>query len=49
VVRTLDELAAGIDEFLADGVRGGPMVLDVRISRNVVNITYRRMFYGEDA
>lgn len=46
VVRTLDELGAGIDEFLAGD---GPMVLDVRISRNVVNITYRRMFYGEDA
>ena len=49
VVRTLDELTAGLDEFLAADVRGGPMVLDVRISRNVVNITYRRMFYGEDA
>lgn len=49
VVRTLDELAAGIDEFLNADEHGGPMVLDVRISRNVVNITYRRMFYGEDA
>ncbi|MEQ1776069.1 MAG: thiamine pyrophosphate-binding protein [Burkholderiales bacterium] len=46
VVRTLDELSAGIAEFLTGN---GPMVLDVRISRNVVNITYRRMFYGEDA
>lgn len=46
VVRKPDELAAGIDEFLKND---GPMVLDVRISRNVVNITYRRMFYGEDA
>jgi len=46
VARTLDDLEAGIAEFLAGG---GPMVLDVRISRNVVNITYRRMFYGEDA
>ena len=46
VVHSLDALAAGIDEFLAGD---GPMVLDVRISRNVVNITYRRMFYGEDA
>ena len=52
VVRTLDELSAGIDEFLSAGEHGGPMVpmvLDVRISRNVVNITYRRMLYGEDA
>lgn len=46
VVRTLDELAAGMEEFLNGE---GPMVLDVRISRNVVNITYRRMYYGEDA
>ena len=46
VVRTLDELASGIDAFMAGD---GPMVLDVRISRNVVNITYRRMLYGEDA
>ncbi len=46
VVRTLDELSSGIAEFLAGT---GPMVLDVRISRNVVNITYRRMLYGEDA
>ena len=43
--RTLDEVAAGIDEFLAGD---GPMVLDMRISRNVLNITYRRMYYGED-
>ncbi len=46
VARTLAEVATGIDEFLAGD---GPMVLDVRISRNVVNITYRRMLYGEDA
>ena len=43
--RTLDEVAAGVDEFLKGD---GPMVLDMRISRNVLNITYRRMFYGED-
>ena len=42
---TLDEVASGIDEFLAGT---GPMVMDMRISRNVLNITYRRMFYGED-
>ena len=46
VARTLDEVGAGIAEFIAGE---GPMVLDLRISRNVVNITYRRMFYGEDA
>jgi thiamine pyrophosphate-dependent acetolactate synthase large subunit-like protein len=46
VARTLDEVAVGIDAFMAGE---GPMVLDVRISRNVVAITYRRMHYGEDA
>ena len=43
--RTLDEVAAGVDDFLSGD---GPMVMDMRISRNVLNITYRRMFYGED-
>ena len=46
VVRTLNELSSGIDEFLNGD---GPMVLDVRISPKVLNITYRRMLYGEDA
>ena len=46
VVRTLHELSSGIDEFLNGD---GPMVLDVRISPKVLNITYRRMLYGEDA
>jgi thiamine pyrophosphate-dependent acetolactate synthase large subunit-like protein len=45
VARTLEDVAAGIDEFMAGD---GPMVLDVRISRNVVAITYRRLHYGED-
>ena len=43
--RTLDEVAAGIDEFMAGD---GPMVLDVRISRNVISIPYRRLHYGQD-
>ena len=43
--RTLEEVATGVDEFLSGD---GPMVMDMRISRNVLNITYRRMFYGED-
>lgn len=42
----LDELSSGIDEFLNGD---GPLVLDVRISPKVLNITYRRMLYGEDA
>ncbi|MBI3919730.1 MAG: thiamine pyrophosphate-binding protein [Betaproteobacteria bacterium] len=46
VARTIEEVAAGIDEFMAGD---GPMALDVRISRNVIAITYRRLHYGEDA
>jgi thiamine pyrophosphate-dependent acetolactate synthase large subunit-like protein len=43
--RTLDELGVAIDEFLAGD---GPMVIDLRISRNVVSIPYRRMHFGMD-
>ena len=43
--RTLEEFSTGIDEFLAGD---GPMVLDLRISRNVVSIPYRRMHFGMD-
>jgi len=45
-VRTLDELGAAVDEFLAGK---GPMVVDCRISRNVVSVPYRRMHFGIDA
>ncbi len=45
VARTLAEVEAGIAEFMAGD---GPMVLDVRISRNVVALTYRRLHFGED-
>jgi thiamine pyrophosphate-dependent acetolactate synthase large subunit-like protein len=46
VARTLEEVELAIEEFL----RGeGPMVLDVRISRNVVSIPYRRLYFGQDA
>ena len=43
--KTLDEVAAGIDEFMKGD---GPMVLDVRISRNVISIPYRRVHFGQD-
>ena len=43
---TLEAVGAGIDEFLAGD---GPMVLDVRISRNVISIPYRRVHLGQDA
>ena len=45
LARTLEEVAAGVDEFLAGD---GPMVLDVRISRNVISIPYRRLHFGQD-
>ena len=43
--RTLEELGSAIDEFLAGS---GPMVIDLRISRNVVSIPYRRLHFGMD-
>ena len=43
---TLEDVGAGVDEFLAGE---GPMVLDVRTSRNVVSIPYRRLHFGQDA
>jgi thiamine pyrophosphate-dependent acetolactate synthase large subunit-like protein len=43
--RTLDEVQAGVDEFLAGD---GPMVLDIRISRNVRSVAYSRLWFGED-
>jgi len=45
LARTLDDVAAGIAEFL-DG--SGPMVMDIRISRNVVSIPYQRTQFGAD-
>ncbi len=43
--RTLDDVAAGIDEFFAGD---GPMVIDIRISRNVISIPYQRTQFGAD-
>jgi acetolactate synthase I/II/III large subunit len=43
--RTVDELGAAIDDFLAGD---GPMVVDLRISRNVISIPYRRLHFGMD-
>lgn len=45
IARTLDEVGAALKEFMAGD---GPMVLDVRVSRNVIAIPYRRLLYGED-
>ena len=45
LVRTLDEVKVGVDEFLAGD---GPMLLDIRISRNVRSVPYSRLHFGED-
>jgi len=42
---TLDEVQAGVDEFLAGD---GPMLLDIRVSRNVRSVAYSRLWFGED-
>lgn len=41
---TLDEVTAAVDEFLNGS---GSMLIDVRVSRDVVSVPYRRLF-GED-
>ena len=43
--RTLDEFGSAIDAFLKGN---GPMVIDLRISRNVISIPYRRLHFGMD-
>jgi acetolactate synthase I/II/III large subunit len=45
LVRTLDQVNAGVDEFLAGE---GPMLLDIRISRSVVSVPYSRVHFGQD-
>ena len=44
-VRTPDELRAALAEFVREP---RPSVVDVRITRDVVSIPYRRINYGED-
>ena len=46
LARTPEEVGAAVDEFLAGK---GPMVLDARMARDAVSITYRRLHYGQDA
>ncbi|MBI1965359.1 MAG: thiamine pyrophosphate-binding protein [Betaproteobacteria bacterium] len=45
LVRSIGELRAAAGEWVA---RPGPMMLDVRISRSVVTLPYRRIHYGRD-
>jgi hypothetical protein len=38
--------SAAAQEFVA---RPGTMMVDVRVSRNVLSVPYRRLHYGQDA
>ena len=42
---TIDDVRAAAAEWLANQ---GLMVIDARISRNVITIPYRRLHYGRD-
>jgi thiamine pyrophosphate-dependent acetolactate synthase large subunit-like protein len=44
-VRTADELTAAVAEYVREP---RPYLIDVRITRNVLSIPYRRINYGED-
>jgi thiamine pyrophosphate-dependent acetolactate synthase large subunit-like protein len=46
LARTLDELRAAIDEYVADPA---PTIIDARISTTVISIPYRRLHFGQDA
>lgn len=45
IARSLGEFAAAVEEYVAEP---GPYVIDARISRTVLSIPYRRLWYGED-
>jgi acetolactate synthase I/II/III large subunit len=45
LARNLGEVEAGLREWVANP---GPMVIDARISRSVINIPHRRVLYGKD-
>lgn len=45
LARTLDDVRAAAEEWVA---KPGPMFIDVRISRSVVTLPYRRVHYGKD-
>lgn len=45
LARTIDELTSAAAEFVA---KPGPMMIDLRISRSVPSVPYRRIHYGMD-
>jgi thiamine pyrophosphate-dependent acetolactate synthase large subunit-like protein len=42
---SIDELTSGVKEFVA---KPGPMMIDLRISKSVPSVPYRRVHYGRD-
>jgi thiamine pyrophosphate-dependent acetolactate synthase large subunit-like protein len=45
MARTIDALASAAKEFVANP---GPMMIDLRISKSVPSVPYRRIHYGRD-
>ena len=45
LARRIEDVEAGVREWVANP---GPMVIDARISRNVINLPHRRVLYGKD-
>ena len=45
LVRSVDELRSATRKFLENPA---PTMLDVRISRSVITLPYRRIHYGQD-
>jgi thiamine pyrophosphate-dependent acetolactate synthase large subunit-like protein len=46
LMRSPNELRAAAREFLSSL---GPTLVDLKMSRNVVSVNYRRLFYGQEA
>ena len=44
-VRTIDELRAALAEYVRNP---RPTIIDVRITRDVLSVPYRRIQYGDD-
>src|SRR5215210_4353067 len=45
LARTIDEVRKGVQDWVS---KPGPMIIDSRISRAVINLPHRRVLYGKD-
>ncbi|MGH8639261.1 MAG: thiamine pyrophosphate-binding protein [Burkholderiales bacterium] len=45
LARTVEEVRKGVQEWVS---KPGPMIIDSRISRAVINVPHRRVLYGKD-